>query len=310
MVARMLRSVLTTAVERIDGASKRFASDRHTPSHLVAALGDTSGDMSSRVTAIGKAIVEDRGALSRLAVAYTTMIAGLLTASVQSAVGAVRDVGAVEAWVRADEAARAEAGKGTPETCPAAVTQLETLVAAFYSADAEGRRRGYVAPGTIELALDTIFGYSQRALGRELALARMERLFGTSVRARLADDYSLWPEIIDAKAGRDVRLAAVVAGLRREGHARLQAARDHAAERLASLSATSPDRLIERLGPQRVGERIAVLQRFVGMADMANALDPSRSDDARQQRVLAEFEQWIGTSADGEFVHSAPLSNP
>jgi hypothetical protein len=61
---------------------------RRRTAHAVApvlALEDTNGDGSSRVATIGKAIVEDSGALSRLAVAYTTLVAGLVTSSLQSA---------------------------------------------------------------------------------------------------------------------------------------------------------------------------------------------------------------------------------
>ncbi len=289
----MLRSVLATAVERIETSSPRADASRHTPSRLFAAL-DEPASGSSRAAAIGRAIVEDRGALSRLAVAYTSLVAGLVTSSMQSATTAVRGVGAVETWVRADEASRAAGGTGTPEHCPPAVTELETLVASFYAADPDGRRRGFFVPGTIELALDTVYGYSQRALGREPALARMERLFGAGVRRRLADDCSLRPEILDAGADRDRRLAAVVAQVRREGSARLREARDHAAGRLASLAAFSPDRMVERLGPQRVNERIAILRRFVGMADTANGLDPRTDEERRRQRVLDKFQQWMG----------------
>jgi hypothetical protein len=150
-------------------------------------------------------------------------------------------------------------------------------------------------PSTIELALDTIFSYSYRALGRDAALARMERLFGSAVRNQLRDDCSLRGEVIDAKIDRDIRIAALVSQLQEEGHARLLQARNHAADRLASLSATSPDRMLERLVPQRIGQRIAILQRFVSMADTANALDPVRQDEARRQRVVGQFDAWLAT---------------
>lgn len=307
---RQLRAVLTTALERIAASAGASDSAGRTPSHVFSALEETNGD-GARFAALGKAIVEDSGALSRLAVAYTTLVAGLLTSSLQSVVNGARDVGSIEAWVRADEAAFWKAsgdratssepggfgsapGATTPNR-PASVKQLETLVAAFYTADADTRRRGFYVPSTIELALDTIFSYSYRALGRGAALARMERLFGAAVRDRLRDDCSLSGEIIDAKIDRDVRIAALVSQLQSDGHARLRQARDHAAARLASLSATSPDRMLERLVPQRIGQRIAILQRFVGMADTANALDPLRREDARRQRVVGQFNEWLAT---------------
>jgi hypothetical protein len=287
---RLLRSALTKALDRIASDSVP-TSGSHTPSRLFSALDETQGDEATRLAGIGRAMVEDSGTLSKLAVAYAAMIGGLVTSSLQTAVNGAFDVDAIEAWVRDDEASRASSGKGLPQTCPASVTQLETLVA--FSRNADGPRRGFVVPSAIELARDTIFTYSRRALGRELALSRMARLFGAAVRDRLADDCSLRTEIMDAKGERDRRLAALVSQLGGEGPARLRQARDHAAGRLASLTANSADRMLERLVPQRLGERIAVLHRFVGMADVANALDLDPSADAPRQNVVVRFNEWM-----------------
>jgi hypothetical protein len=297
-----LRSALTKAIERIDAANGTSASTTatHTPSHLLNALDAKHDGETSRVATIGRAIVEDGASLSRLAVAYSSLLAGLVTSALQSTVSGALDVDTIEAWVRADEQSRAGGGRGVPETCPASVKQLETLVAAFGRTRADGRRRGFLAPATVDLACDTIFIYSVRALGRELALARMERLFGAAVRQRLADDCSLRSEILDAKGDRDRRLAALVSQLRGEGSGRLRDARDHAAERLASLSADSVDGMLERLVPQRIGDRIAVLQRFVGLADMTNALDGVPAADESRQKVAAKFTEWIATAAAPE----------
>jgi hypothetical protein len=288
---RLLRSALTKALDRIASGSAP-TSGPHTPSRLFSALDETQGDEATRLAGIGRAMLEDSGTLSKLAVAYAAMIGGLVTSSLQTAVNGAFDVDAIEAWVRDDEASRASSGKGLPQTCPASVTQLETLVATF-SRNADGPRRGFVVPSAIELARDTIFTYSRRALGRELALSRMARLFGAAVRDRLADDCSLRTEIMDAKGERDRRLAALVSQLGGEGPARLRQARDHAADRLASLTANSADRMLERLVPQRLGERIAVLHRFVGMADLANALDLDPSADAPRQNVVVRFNEWM-----------------
>jgi hypothetical protein len=190
--------------------------------------------------------------------------------------------------------------------CPSSIKQLETLVEAFY-APAADTRRGFFVPSAIECARDTIFAYSSRALGREAAMARMERLFGVAVRNRLSDDCFLRNDIIDAKSDRDVRVAALVSQLQNEGHARLREARDHAAERLASLTSKSVDRMLERFLPQRIDERIAILQRFVAMADTANALDPLRLDEARRQRVTARFSEWMATSASTPAAQSVEL---
>ncbi len=288
-----LRAALTKAIERIETTKGASPAARHTPSHLLDALDGKHATETSRVATLGRALVEDGASLSRLAVAYSSLLAGLVTGALQSAFSGALDVDTIEAWVRADEASRASGGPGVPETCPASVRQLETLVAAFTSARADGRRRSFVAPSTIDLACDTIFLYSSRALGRELGLARIERLFGREVRDRLADDCSLRSEILDAKGDRDRRLAALVSQLRGEGPSRLRQARDHAAERLASLSADSVDGMLERLVPQRLAERIAVLQRFVGIADTANALDGMPPIDLPRQKVAAKFNEWI-----------------
>jgi hypothetical protein len=63
--------------------------------------------------------------------------------------------------------------------------------------------------------------------------------------------------------------------------------------------------MLERFVPQRIGERIAILQRFVGMADTANALDPLRSEEARRQRVAARFTEWMTTPAEASEVQPA-----
>ncbi len=292
-----LRTALTKAIERIEATTGASPAARHTPSHLLDALDEKHAGETSRVATLGRALVEDSASLSRLAVAYSSLLAGLITGALQSTVSGALDVDTIEAWVRADEASRASGGAGEPEKCPASVKQLETLVAAFSTARADGRR-SFFAPSTVDLACDTIFLYSVRALGRELALARMARLFGAEVRDRLADDCSLRSEILDAKGDRDRRLAALVSQLRGDGPSRLRQARDHAAERLASLSADSVDGMLERLVPLRIGDRIAVLQRFVGIADTTNALDGMPPADQSRQKVAAKFNDWIATTGD------------
>ena len=287
-----LKVALTTALDRIASEGDAGAA-RHTPARLLAALDERQGGEVSRLTAIGRAMIEDGGTLSKVALAYVSVLGGLLTTSLQSAVNGALDVDAIEAWVRDDEASRARSGDGRPERCPASVRQLETLVAAFSRAEADPRRRGFAVPGTIELARDEIFAYSTRALGRDAALARMERLFGAAARQRLEDDCSLRPDIIDAGRDRDRRLAALVLRLQGEGSSRLARARHHAARRLQSLTANTADHVFERLVPQRLGARVAALHRFVGMADMAGALDADRAEREARRKVAAAFNDWI-----------------
>jgi hypothetical protein len=293
-----LRTVLTRAIGRVEAAkgTTAAAASKHTPARLLHALEEKHDGETTRVTSLGRAILEDSVALSRLAVAYSTLVTSLITSSLQSAVSGALDVDAIEAWVREDEASRAAGGRGVPEKCPASVRQLETLAAAFSSDGADAGRRGSFAPGTIALARDTIFTYSVRAIGRELALARMARLFGAAARDGLADDCSLRSEILDATGDRDRRLAALVSQLRTEKRDRLRQARDHAAERLATLTDPSVDGLLERLVPQRIADRIAVLQRFIGMADVANALDGMPPLDETRQKVAARFSEWMASA--------------
>jgi hypothetical protein len=300
--AARLRAILTKILARLDASSAAA----YTPVRLLAALDDTHESEAARVAAIGRAMVEDGAALSRLAVTYATQVGTLVTNSMQSAVSGALDVDAIEAWVRADDASRsADVPSARAAKCPASVAQLESVVADFSGADAAAGRRGFFLPSTIELARDTIFTYSTRALGRERALARMERLFGADARARLEDDCSLRAEILDAKADRDRRLAALVSQVQQEGSERLRVARDRAAERLASLAANSADRMLERLVPQRLAERVAILQRFVGLADTANALDPDPSAETSRQQVVAEFTAWMAVPAPGAGVQIA-----
>ena len=60
--------------------------------------------------------------------------------------------------------------------------------------------------------------------------------------------------------------------------------------------------MVERLGPQRVNERIAILQRFVGMADTANGLDPRADENLRRQRVLDKFQEWMAAPPEASEV--------
>jgi hypothetical protein len=166
-------------------------------------------------------------------------------------------------------------------------------VASYSGGDAPALGRGFFASSTIDLARDTIFAYSTRAIGRAAALARMTRLFGADESERLRDDCSLRTEILDAGSDRDRRIAALVTSLRLEDGARLREARNHTARRLDSLTTNSPDAMLERFAPLRIGERVAILRRFVGIADTANALDGDPSGESARQRVLSRFNEWL-----------------
>ncbi|MEX1128519.1 MAG: hypothetical protein WEB50_08145 [Vicinamibacterales bacterium] len=307
-VSSIVDAVAPGSSDRLSTAADR--SERRAALVLVAMM---------PLVAAAQDIVAFGGALARGTAADADALRSLFSSAVarmdasrvalQSAMSGALDVDAIESWVRADEASRSKGGPGLSHTCPASVRQLETLVAEFSRNEAEARRRGFVLPGTIEVARDTIFSYSTRALGREAALARMERLFGAAVRDRLADDCSLRGEFLDAKRDRDARLAALVSQLQHEGDGRLRQAREHAAARLAWLTASSADRMFERLIPQRIADRAAVLRRFIAMAHVANALDGIVSQEPSRQNVMARFSEWMSAPAAASDRHAgSPLS--
>ena len=314
---RKLRSALHAVLERLEAAAEVHASDgesavvknirararnavEHRPARLLAALDACDSGDPMQAMSIAVATVEDSASLAKLSTLYSDLLSDLSLKSTQAAMSGALDADTTETWVRSDEASRAATGRGTRESCPPAVEQLEAIVAAFAPRADAGGARVYSA-SLIDLARDTVFSYSTRALGRERALARMARLFGTDAADRLRDDCSLAPELVDAGSDRDRRIAELVDALMREGRDRLFQARARAADRLASLTASTEDSLIRGFVPQRTAERVVILQRFLGMADVANALDaapdepPARPQAARAGRRLARVGQLIGT---------------
>jgi hypothetical protein len=312
---RRLRAALTTILDRLEmpGAEPAFGGETRlvkglrdrarraaqvAPTRLLAVLDEPGKDDPTLVVKIAVAMLEDSANLGKLAVIYSELLGSLSAGSMQTVLSGALDVDEIEAWVRTDEASRAGTGEGTREPCPASLEQLETLLAAVSPADPGERVSGFFSASTLDLARDTVFAYSNRALGREKALARMERLFGKVAAERLRDDVSLRTEIVDASSDRDRRLALIVSDLETHGPARLLEARRHAADRLKSLTANTSDRMIERFVPQRLVERAAILKRFVSMADNANALHGMESDEAARRRALARFDAWMAAPAD------------
>jgi hypothetical protein len=292
---RRLRSVLEQLVERLEASDAAAAA--HAPARLLAALDATDTMEMKALLDVGTALVEDSTKLARLGAIYSTLLSRLLDGSVRS----VLDVGSradeLQEWIRIDDDRRRAGLGGADKPRPAALERLEN-VASVGAATTPNGARAFFAASTIDLARDMVYSCSLDALGRERALVRMERLFGREVREQIADDCSLRDDIIDAGRERDRRIAALVAELRDEGRARLRSARDHAAARLATLSSSSRDNVVERLLPLKIVERAAVLRRFVGMADMANALDGRPSEERSRQRVVASFDAWIDAEPD------------
>jgi hypothetical protein len=314
---RRFRAVLTQLVERLE-ASDADATE-NAPAKLLAALDEHDATEPSSFFAISAALVEDGPKLAKLAGIYSMLLAKLVDGSMRSAVDAASGsaVDEIEAWIRLDEDRRSagssalsstgsstvssagtSAGGSSPvKPRPALLERLEH-VASVGTADAPNSARAFFTPSTIDLARDMVFSYSSGALGRERGLARVGRLFGRAVRDRIADDCSLREDILDAGRERDRRIAAVVTEHLRHGRARLLAARDHAAARLATLSSSSRDNMVERLVPLRIVERATVLRRFVAMADTANSLDGMPSDEPSRQRIVARFDAWIDAQSD------------
>jgi hypothetical protein len=307
---RRFRSVLSQLVERLESSDAEAAGNA--PARLLAALDEHNATEVSGLFAISTALVEDGPKLARLAGIYSTLLAKLVDGSVRSAADAASGSAAdeIEAWIRVDEdqrgaaanAATSAGGDSLAKPRPALLERLEHIASAG-TADAPNSARAFFTPSTIDLARDMVFSYSSGALGREGGLARLERLFGRAVRDRIADDCSLRDDVLDAGRERDRRIAAVVSEHLRHGRARLLAARDHAAARLATLGSSSRENLVERVVPHRIVERAAVLRRFVAMADTANALDGMPSDEPSRQSIVARFDAWIDAESDDSAAH-------
>lgn len=287
---RKLRTVLACLVERLEASDA--ATTAHAPARLLTALDERDATDLSGLLAIGTAAVEDGANLARLAAIYSALLTKLLDGSLRSTMDARSPVDELETWIRLDEERRSLGRSGADTQRPAALERLETI-ASGGTAASPNVTRAFFAESTIDLARDMVFAYSNGALGRHRALARMERLFGHEVRERIADDCSLREDILGAGRERDRRIAALVLELEREGRARLRTAREHAAARLSTLSSNSRDNLVERVVPHRIVERATVLRRFVAMADTANALDGMPSEEPSRQRVLERFDAWI-----------------
>jgi hypothetical protein len=292
---RRLRAVIERLVERLEASDADAAA--HAPARLLAALDANDAMELKGLVDIGAALVEDSTRLAKLGAIYSTLLTRLVDGSVRSAIDAASNVDEIDAWIRIDEERRGAGLGGADKPRPAVLERLETIAAAGTAA-APNRARAFFSASTIDLARDMVFSYSIGAIGRNRALARMKRLFGTDVSERIADDCSLRGDILDAGRERDRRLAAIVSELQLRGRARLHDARNHAAARLATLTSSSRDNVVERLLPHRIAERAAVLRRFVAMADTANALDGMPSEERSRQRAFARLAAWIDVESD------------
>jgi hypothetical protein len=286
---RRLRTVLAGLIERVEASDADGSAS--VPARLMAELDKRDSIDLSGLLAIGTAAVEDTASLARLAGSYSTLLAKVVGDSMRSAMDAVT-VDELAAWIRIDEERRAAGTSGSAKPRPAALERLEAIAAT------SNDTRGFFAASTADLARDMVFACSVAAVGREQALARIERLYGRDARERTADDCSLRDEILDAGRDRDRRIAALVDELIQQSRERLREARNRAAERLAMLSASSRENLVERIVPNRSVERAAILRRFVSMADTANALDGLPSDEASRARVVGAFDAWIDGPSD------------
>jgi hypothetical protein len=266
----------------------RFVSER-APAGLAAALERTRG-LSDSAPVLG-ALLDDAVELAVFATGYPGFVAlAALDDGTLLAMG-LTGAGGVDRWVRSDgvEGGRSGAGGASSES---ARPELVALCESVLGQPEEGVAPFFHPQATVDLAQDVAFGYSRDALGREAALARVERLFGPAVRDRIAADVSLEPELLDAWEGDDrwralrTRIDAIAAA--RE----LDRARELCAGRLASLERFT--RLPWVYVPRQARRRIDLLGAFVSLANQDLALrseEPARASGERRA-ALARFAAW------------------
>jgi len=154
-------------------------------------------------------------------------------------------------------------------------------------------RLGYYPECAVRYAQDVSFLYASEVLGRDKALARIDRLYGKKTRDRVAADVSLDRDVLDLEAGerRDERIRDLIADT---GARDLIDRRDKGQEQLESLEDFSA--LPLQYVPEQAGERIAILRYFLSRASQELALRPEPADAGRQEAQQA-FEKWVDGGA-------------
>lgn len=311
---RKLRDALSGVVERLDLGDEASAGDQrtdddlgliralrerskkasqHTPERVLAA-GEAAGDgLMAQYSRHASALVEDGNNLSSLALVYTELMTRLGVNAAHAVLNGWRDVNAIDDWVDDDESERDRSlgGRGTDRRRPAAIEQLEAIASAVGPLETDDKSRSFFSRAALELARDTVYAYTARALDRDKALERVQRVFGAAARDNVRDDCSLRSEVRDARSpgARLQALQDVASELRREDLSCLIRARDHAADRLQALE--RGDNVIENLLTPRHAERVEALQSFVGLVDQSLAFEGSpQSSEPARRRVFNRLE--------------------
>ncbi len=258
----------------------------HVPEKLLAALAKEG--VPDRFGAIFSALIDDFDAIRTFSVNYPLVLT-LLGTNAGALLGAgLLDVGDVEDYVRSDGAA----GKADDE--PWAVADLESFVAQSAAADGDDPDavEGFFTEPAIRLAQDVVFTYSNEVLGRDEALARVERLFDDEVRERIAADPSLDREVMKADRGEDrerkirERIAAIA------GVDALRDQRDRCAEQRVSLERFAASPWTYR--PQLVEERIEALATFLSLVAQQLALrDQPEAGGTARHEARRRFDAWV-----------------
>ena len=270
----------------------RFVSDR-APAGFAAALERSRGPSGS-APVLG-ALLGDATGLAVFATGYPGFVAlAALDDGMLLAVG-LTDIGGVGQWVREDGVEGRRSGDAGAAG-PSGGTSRPELVA--LCEETLGRPGEGVAPGfhpepTVRLAQDVAFGYSRDALGRERALARIERLFGRQARERIEADVSLEPDLLEAPSGEVTRWRLLRRRIDELAAAdELSRARELCAAQLDSLQRFTG--LSWVYVPDQVRRRVELLRDFVGLANQTQALRSDETAQATQDRLaaLARFETW------------------
>ncbi|HSL84836.1 MAG TPA: hypothetical protein VLF66_18825, partial [Thermoanaerobaculia bacterium] len=227
------------------------------------------------------ALLDDATELAVFAAGYPGFVAlAALDDGTLLAMG-LTDAGRVGRWVREDgvEGRRSGDGGAAGAAGQASKPELVALCESVLGRPEEGVAPGFHPEPTVDLAQDVAFGYSRDALGRERALARVERLFGTRVRERIEADVSLDPELLDTRDRRRVlryRIESLATG------GELARARELCAARLGSLERFSRLRWV--YVPRQVRRRSELLRDFVSLANQDLALRSAASAEATAER--------------------------
>jgi hypothetical protein len=232
-----------------------------------------------------RSLIEDAEPLRLFLVNYPQVVTLLGANTTMVLAAGLLDVGEIEDYVRDD------GGKGTPWSA----VGFEDWVGQAVLGKRDPRL-GYYPECAVRYARDVSFLYASEVLGRDKALARVDRLYGKDARDRAAADVSLYRDVLDAEAGeaREERIRDFIADAED-----LIDCRDKGQEQLAALEdfAALPFQYV----PEQAGERIAILRYFLSRTGQELALQVEGADagrrDAGRQEAQQAFAKWVDGGA-------------